>query len=74
MQKLMVFFPLSRAKSGKKVFISLVIYLLINYVAGLIDQLLGGVGLDLVGGVFALFVNIYVFIGIFLLAYNFIKR
>lgn len=72
MKKIIVFFPLSRATDGKKVFINLIIYLAVNFLAGFVDRLLSAVGLDFISGVLALVVNIYVFIGIFLLAYNFI--
>lgn len=74
MKKLLKFFPLSSAFDSKKVFINLLIYLAVNFAAGLVDKLLGGIGFGIIGGVFALLVNIYVFIGVFLLAYNYIKR
>jgi len=69
---LLGFFPLSRATEGKQVFIRFLIYIVINVAVGLADELLDLVKLGSIGGVFALIVNIYVYIGIFLLAYNFI--
>ncbi|MBO5909005.1 MAG: hypothetical protein J6Q67_04410 [Clostridia bacterium] len=72
MKKLLGFFPLSRATEGKQVFIRFLIYLVINFAVGLIDKFLDLLKLGSIGGVFALIANIYVYVGIFLLAYNFI--
>ncbi len=72
MKKLMVFFPLSRVADGKKVFINLIIYLAVNFLAGFADSFFTRLGFEAVSGVFALLINFYVYIGIFLLAYNFL--
>lgn len=72
MNRLIKFFPLSKQKSGKKVFIAFAIYLLINLSARLVKEFLADTSFAIIGGNIALIVNIYVYIGIFLLAYNFI--
>lgn len=74
MEKLMVFFPLSRVADGKKVFINFIIYLAVNLLTGFLDKLATAFGLGIISGVLTLVINVYVYIGIFLLAYSFIKN
>ena len=74
MEKLMLFFPLSRVADGKKVFINFIIYLAVNLLAGFFDKLAAAFGFGAISGVLALIINVYVYIGIFLLAYSFIKN
>ena len=73
MNKLFLFFPLSRATEGKKVFINFIIYIAIHCFVGLCDKIAKEFGFGTISGVLTLIVNIYVYIGLFLLAYSFIK-
>lgn len=74
MNKLFFLFPLSRATDGKKVFINFIIYIAINCFVGLCDKIAKEFGFGVISGVLALIINIYVYIGLFLLAYCFIKN
>lgn len=72
MNRLMRFFPLSNYKSEKQTFFSFILYILINLVTRLLKKLFAESSLYAFIGTFSLFVNIYIYVGIFLLAYNFI--
>lgn len=69
-----MFFPLSKCKSGKKVLLSFIVYILINFVVRTLKELFADSLFSALFGTFALLVNIYIYIGIFLLAYNFIMN
>ena len=73
MNKLFLFFPLSRAADSKKVFINFIIYIAINCLVGILNDALKEFGFGTISGVLTLIVNIYVYVGLFLLAYSFIK-
>ena len=74
MEKLMIFFPLSRATEGKKVFINFIIYIAINCFVGFCDKVASEFGFGSISGVLTLIINVYIYLGIFLLAYSFIKN
>ena len=74
MKKLVFLFPLSRAVDGKKVFINFIIYIAINCFTGFFDKVASEFGFGTISGILTLIINVYVYIGLFLLAYSFIKN